>query len=44
VVVIDYNVLDYGADPNSVNDSTRAIQRAGQPPMIVPVAMLALEH
>ena len=28
VVVIDYNVLDYGADPNSVNDSTRAIQRA----------------
>jgi hypothetical protein len=44
VVVIDYNVLDYGADPNSVNDSTRAIQRAGQPPMIVPVVRLALEH
>ena len=28
VVVIDYNVVDYGADPNGVNDSTSAIQRA----------------
>jgi hypothetical protein len=28
VVVIDYNVVDYSADPNGVNDSTIAIQRA----------------
>jgi hypothetical protein len=28
VVVIDYNVIDYGADPNGVNDSTSTIQRA----------------
>lgn len=28
VVVIDYDVLDYGADPSGVGDSTSAIQRA----------------